>query len=1219
MKINQRVMEGTKMALSQDILSFIKDMNFEEGDGVLLEGQKKAPIKNPALFIGLGGSGCKALRVLKRRINREFIRDNGQVPSNFSFLGIDTDIRVFSAPNQYNDMMLEKEEKFSLGEEAAKIKDLLLNNGKIDFPWFDQNLSGNKHIILGGAGSIRQYGKLTLMGCGDKLKSKFDNIITKLVTENSKSMYIFIITGIGGGTGSGIFLDTSYILRDSLEKWKRKTKGFEYYINGYIILPDVIMQEEGIFGETDIIERIKINSFAALKELDYWMGAEERKEEYGEQYEGFAIKMDEAKNPFDHCWLFSAIDADGKLLRNPAKRINETISSNIEAWISENTSISDKEHTQGLDSFINNERALLHNMIDNLGRIGTYRPVSYVYSACGAATNTLPRVEINTYLAAKLIKEVMVLNSYSKNDTTTDRINVINNLKLDIGNKRKDLMNAVSTAGTNIDLAISPTDIQNVPGDYDEVIKRMSRSLDKISSNIGDAMKSIYNECVRDLDKLCEKYFLSIDKGPFYLRVFLENGFSSGLSFDFNQLSESARKAILDCRESINLAKQRRTKHKNDVENSNSIGLNKKFRVYVNSAMAWYNEEKNARVLEGLEKLYSMLSLWAHNKASGVYRIVEDTLNALSKVCNNNYDKIITKADHVSDGTLTTYSWEIMNTGELVDKVDNWMSEHKSSELILREFLEDLYRYILKCNIIAIQENEAENLKSEKFDIKKFLSDHISGKFGDLVNRTMRDYIDEKARLYQGGEDKFFTDMFDDLMKFSTPVFTADMSNCPKMKVIILPREYPRIIDEWEKYKEDKAFEAKSIVDMVSSDVNSISLFNVFLGLPLFAWSGIMDIEALYYDKVAKQVIRGVEFGVHLRMGVGGEEDWYELPCPIPVKEFSENLNMERVDIIKSFNNARSLFDEMVVKEVLFFIEKDKFYYRYVKANPTFTLEHITKQHDLGDIDAGEVKREEIERVIKKLNLLRDIITGKAPLSEVTVSNFGCSFIIKEYPIPQSGNLDSRDPSRNEINTEMAKDHFANCYHGKRRIKETANLLDEIDRTISKITIAINSIREKRELIIKVNEAILAERIYSYELGIRIKSSIFANDEYLVDEDIYSKPLIERIDNQINKFKNYFIFKNFEEIVYEYKNRGREGQELIDILNKEIDDAYRLTLRDKGLFKSKVADMLKKLEKQRISSLVYDDDKDLQSKMKLFYSISLDEITAIRDTLEEEI
>src|SRR5439155_25508300 len=87
-----------------------------------------------------------------------------------------------------------------------------------------------------------------------------------------------------GGTGSGIFLDVAYILRDLLQT--RST----FLPNGIFVLPQAFMP--ALTGKVDLQRRIQGNAYAALPELSELMNAADRSkfEFYPDQHNRVALE-----------------------------------------------------------------------------------------------------------------------------------------------------------------------------------------------------------------------------------------------------------------------------------------------------------------------------------------------------------------------------------------------------------------------------------------------------------------------------------------------------------------------------------------------------------------------------------------------------------------------------------------------------------------------------------------------------------------------------------------------------------------------------------------------------------------------------------------------------------------------------------------------------------------------------------------------------------------
>ncbi len=231
---------------------------------------------SPALVVGLGGTGKEVLLRLRRLIVERF-GSLSALPC-IEFLHIDTDQKQ-TAKEQYDfkadDDALFKKVKFNPNETIP----LTIEGGAkryishIDkYPnikrWFHHR---GKIAGLGdlgeGAGQIRMASRLAffhepnftkiadaLTRCKSKLQ---DPTIIAAVAKHDfkfdpKSIEIYVITSTGGGTGSGIFLDMGFLIKDIFDEAERVA---------VLFMPKLY---EGYAGHP----RIYANGYAALMELN---------------------------------------------------------------------------------------------------------------------------------------------------------------------------------------------------------------------------------------------------------------------------------------------------------------------------------------------------------------------------------------------------------------------------------------------------------------------------------------------------------------------------------------------------------------------------------------------------------------------------------------------------------------------------------------------------------------------------------------------------------------------------------------------------------------------------------------------------------------------------------------------------------------------------------------------------------------------------------------
>ena len=231
---------------------------------------------SPTLIVGLGGTGKEVLLRLRRLIVERFGSLNN-LPC-VEFLHIDTDQKQ-TAKEQYDlkaeDDPLYKKIRFQPSETIS----LTIEGGTNKyvshinkFPnikrWFQ-----NKGKIAGlgdlgeGAGQIRMASRLAffhepnfirISDSLNRIKSRLqDPKITEKIAKyhfefNPQSMEIFVITSVGGGTGSGIFVDVGFLLRKIFERAERVAMLF---------MPTLFEKYAGH-------PRIYANGYAALMELN---------------------------------------------------------------------------------------------------------------------------------------------------------------------------------------------------------------------------------------------------------------------------------------------------------------------------------------------------------------------------------------------------------------------------------------------------------------------------------------------------------------------------------------------------------------------------------------------------------------------------------------------------------------------------------------------------------------------------------------------------------------------------------------------------------------------------------------------------------------------------------------------------------------------------------------------------------------------------------------
>jgi hypothetical protein len=249
----------------------------------------------PTLMIGLGGTGKEVLLRLRRKLVERY-GALSRLPF-LQFMHVDTD-KTATAHEQYDlraaDDPLFEQVRFQANERVnlavaggtAKYVDHINQFPQIN-RWFP---GGGKIAHLGdlgeGAGQIRIASRLGFFDA-----TNFRNIGTRLAqckeilsapsvlaqaaplgfNFDANSVRVFLIASLGGGTGSGTFLDAAFLVRQYFAVAERV---------GMLLMP-------GFYSAYAGSERVRANGYAALMELSHytfghsflcdWSGRENRR------------------------------------------------------------------------------------------------------------------------------------------------------------------------------------------------------------------------------------------------------------------------------------------------------------------------------------------------------------------------------------------------------------------------------------------------------------------------------------------------------------------------------------------------------------------------------------------------------------------------------------------------------------------------------------------------------------------------------------------------------------------------------------------------------------------------------------------------------------------------------------------------------------------------------------------------------------------------------
>lgn len=225
---------------------------------------EKKKIKK-TLVIGLGGTGATTILYLKKIFMEQF----GKIPVAIQFLSLDTDRGTressLTTPLLNEKVEIKDDEFLHLGVQNT-LETIKASESVKE--WWPEGLPALS--VRNGTGAIRALGRLAFYAHSHeiieivtqkKLKRLDDPSLFKDLEGQGFKLLdgkeIYIVGSLAGGTGSGTFLDTAFLLNHILRDVTACC--------GFFILP-------WIFEGLPATPRIGANTYAALKELEYYMG-----------------------------------------------------------------------------------------------------------------------------------------------------------------------------------------------------------------------------------------------------------------------------------------------------------------------------------------------------------------------------------------------------------------------------------------------------------------------------------------------------------------------------------------------------------------------------------------------------------------------------------------------------------------------------------------------------------------------------------------------------------------------------------------------------------------------------------------------------------------------------------------------------------------------------------------------------------------------------------
>lgn len=484
-----------------------KNLLLSEGGGIIDRNRLAEQSNVPTLFIGIGGTGIDCLREVKKAVYNRIKPDNPESTTpeyrHVQFLGIDTDRRCLQYGGTLYD--LDEDTEFvdiSVPNLAAFVHSSAFNENK-SLQWFNENL--NIFDMCSGAGAYRQVGRLAAFMNIDKIIDIITQKIEIAYRSSAESkMNIHIFTGMGGGTGSGCFLDVCYLIQYIINHLALFGVAS---VKGYLFLPDVNLSRVKISQMEKIIET---NAYAFMKELDYCMNFENNGGEWEQDY-GNNIRVVSKTSPVDAAYLIDGKTEDGSVFQDQYSYAMNTVAD----YVLYDSVIKKTDLT--VEHILAKEKAefIALSALDKTSKSSSCR-----YIALGSARAYIPYKEIITYLASMVIQKYDILPT-SNHDIDT----FITESKLtytDLLRMMQD--NVPDVPMLDLDYHILYEEVQGISSDtIPYCLKRMMDSLSEIEGKILENRTLCIENLLNELKEKLIEISTAKDKGPEYASLFINN------------------------------------------------------------------------------------------------------------------------------------------------------------------------------------------------------------------------------------------------------------------------------------------------------------------------------------------------------------------------------------------------------------------------------------------------------------------------------------------------------------------------------------------------------------------------------------------------------------------------------------------------------------------------------------------------------------------------
>ena len=858
-------------------MAIINNLALSMGGGIIsLKQQAKQAENTVSILIGLGGTGVDCIREIKTQVYSRIEPDGGEDATvaryrHIRFLGVDADNANVSQDANPEDkktaetLSLSESEAFTLAGKGITLKVVKqARDVYTQYAWVSDKIE--QSVMEGsGAGGVRQVGRFLLMTKADDFMTKLQNLISDAkIGLQSPEVVVHIFSGMGGGTGSGTFLDVCYMVREVI---KNEPKA---YVCGYFFMPDVNVAH---VRSNNVKQYIPLNGYAAMQELDYCMNIEKNHGKFRQEYTGGKL-IDWDRAPVDYCHLISAQDNNGNVRQDAYNYAMKVTSEYVFEFLVKTV---DSDNF-GMKSHLSNAETIC-------GQSEKNKKYGYFinYLSIGASSAVVPLKEINTYLATRLFDRFSEVGRDipDESDVWNFTVGVFGEDKSD-----KDIQSRVYDAL-----------YANLQGDSKEAYKQWDGNASQMEKNGDQEMVYFYegqtaekegilaknkerlldaknrDSLISRVKKIMYTVITDINRGPIFGFNILNGANNFSIDNVISGLITTNTEKLNSLRKFTKRKEDKRNDAKNDWDAHNIFNKSDRCKTYVNKV---YDIEQQRY----LEKSYMYMDELLNSVRLQIRKISTEYYSVLSQIYINLRE---TFKDNSS----------VLAKGIIVDEVKGFekslidINDPNMQQALVGELRKVSPNIVFRQLIEALLDDE----KSWKSDAKIartvtgfFVGEKKDNKepgiFHDFADKTIENFLeivydtDDKDKIAEKIKNGWLSDLYSSaapLFYKDNKVYTGEIATSCRMSVPIGALSLKKAADEYISEKDIKLAQ--------TGTKDRIFFLTSGMAFPISAHMGISEVERQYYEtpQIGKHYYEGLE-NADIEFS-----DWRNLPFLMPM------------------------------------------------------------------------------------------------------------------------------------------------------------------------------------------------------------------------------------------------------------------------------------------------------------------------------------------------